>query len=161
MVKAVTEISADVDARNMARLAAVQALYQMEHAGTGLESVIREYKDHRLGGEMDGSMLRHADEAFFEDILRGTVDLQHKIDNFINRLLREGWSLKRLDATVRAILRCGVFELIRRADVPFPTIIDQYTDIAASFFDEGTDEANLVNALLDKAASEVRVDEAL
>ncbi|WP_372340434.1 transcription antitermination factor NusB [Parvularcula sp. IMCC14364] len=145
----------------MARLAAVQALYQMEHAGSGLEGVIREYRDHRLGGELDGAMLRDADAEFFEDMLRGTVELQHKIDNFINRLLREGWSLKRLDATVRSILRCGVYELIRRADVPYRSIIDQYTDIAVSFFEEGSDEAGLVNALLDKASSEVRTEDDL
>ena len=39
--------------RSAARLAAVQALYQMETAGQGVEATIREFTDHRLGGEIE------------------------------------------------------------------------------------------------------------
>mgnify|MGYP000628057542 CR=1 FL=1 len=148
-----------MDGRSLARLAAVQALYQMEHAGIGIEAVLREFRDHRLGGELDGEAIRHADEAYFEDLVRGVLTLQGKIDPFIARHLREGWSLKRIDATARAILRCGVYELIKRADVPGKVIIDQSVDLANAFFDEGSDEASFINAVLDKAGRDVRPDE--
>ncbi len=147
------------DQRSLARLAAVQALYQMEHSGKGVKAVIREFEDHRLGGELEGEAIRQADDAFFADIVDGVVEVQEKIDPFIERSLRKGWTLKRLDATARAILRAGIFELIRRPDVPYRVVIDEYVELANNFFDEGTTEASFINGVLDSAAKDVRSDE--
>ncbi|MEE9328914.1 MAG: transcription antitermination factor NusB, partial [Parvularculaceae bacterium] len=68
-------------------------------------------------------------------------------------------TLKRLDATARAILRAGIFELIRRPDVPYRVVIDEYVELANNFFDEGTTEASFINGVLDSAAKDVRSDE--
>ncbi len=148
-----------MDARRMARLAAVQALYQMEHSGTGVKQIIREFEDHRLGTELDGAAIREADADFFADLVQGVVDIQVKIDPFIECHLSEGWTLKRLDATARAILRSGIYELLRRVDVPYKVVIDEYVDIATSFFEAGTSEPGFVNGVLDACAAEVRADE--
>ncbi|MBB4657702.1 transcription antitermination factor NusB [Parvularcula dongshanensis] len=147
------------DARTLARLAAVQALYQMEHSGQGVDGVIREYQEHRLGGELDGQAIRDADDEFFSELVRGVVETQRRIDPYIQRRLREGWTLKRLDAIARAILRCGVFELVRRPDVPAGATVSEYVEIAASFFGEGETETKFVNGVLDGAAKDVRADE--
>lgn len=144
-------------ARSAARLAAVQALYQMESAGQGVETVIREFLDHRLGGDVEGESLHPADAAFFSDILRGAVETQSRLDPYLQRQLAEGWRLSRLDATARAILRAGLYELIRRVDVPFKVVINEYMDIANAFF-EG-DEPRFINAVLDAASKEARSDE--
>ncbi|MEO1309531.1 MAG: transcription antitermination factor NusB [Pseudomonadota bacterium] len=144
-------------ARTAARLAAVQALYQMETGGGGVDATVREFRAHRLGTELDGDAIIEADAAFFEDVLRGVVEMQLKIDPYIERRLSKGWTLSRLDATARAILRCGVFELVRRADVPAKAIIDEYVELAHDFF-EG-DEPRFVNGVLDAAAKDVRADE--
>ena len=144
-------------ARSAARLAAVQALYQMESRGQGVETVIREFIEHRLGGELEGEKLHDADAAFFTDILRGTVESQSSLDRYLERRLAAGWSLKRIDAIARAILRAGLFEMVRRADVPFRVIIDEYLDIANAFF-EG-DEPGFINGVLDRAARDARNDE--
>ena len=144
-------------ARSAARLAAVQALYQMETGGGGVETTVREFRDHRLGTELDGDAIVEGDASFFEDIVRGVVEIQDKIDPYIERRLSKGWTLKRLDATARAILRCGLFELVRRADVPARTVIDEYVELAHDFFDE--DEAGFVNGVLDAAAKDVRASE--
>ncbi len=143
--------------RSAARLAAVQALYQMEAGGQGVEATIREFKDFRLGGEIEGEKLQAADAAFFADILRGAVETQGKLDPYLQRQLAEGWRLARLDATARAILRAGLYELIRRPDVPFKVVINEYLDIARAFFDG--DEPGFINAVLDAAAKEARSDE--
>ncbi|WP_229714529.1 transcription antitermination factor NusB [Aquisalinus luteolus] len=148
-----------MDGRSLARLGAVQALYQMEHSGIGVNGVIREFQNYRLGGELDGEAIRDADPDYFEDLVRGVLELQGKVDPFINKHLSKGWTLKRLDATARAILRCAVYELIRRSDVPARVVIDQSVDLANAFFDEGSDEASFINAVLDKAGHEVRPDE--
>lgn len=145
--------------RSVARLAAVQALYQMEVSAIGVEAVIREFTDHRFdrdleGGEGEDATLAEADEAFFAELVRGVVAEQKKVDAAVVKRLAEGWRLERLDATVRAILRAGAYELIHRADVPTEVAIDEYVDVAKSFF-EGT-EPGFVNGALDGVARDVR-----
>jgi N utilization substance protein B len=150
-------MAASHQARSVARLAAVQALYQMEVSGTGVEAVVREFSDHRfdraIGGE-DGEALAAADEAFFAELVRGVVAEQRRIDPSIAQRLAQGWRLERLDATVRAILRAGAFELAHRPDVPVEVVINEYVDLARSFF-EGP-EPGFVNAALDGLARDVR-----
>nr|WP_198912377.1 transcription antitermination factor NusB [Parvularcula mediterranea] len=143
----------------MARLGAVQALYQMEHSGQGVDATVREFQNYRLGGELEGEAIREADDEFFEDLVRGVIDAQKPIDPLINRNLREGWKLSRLDATARAILRCGGYELVRRADIPAPVVIDEYVEIAKDFFGEGEQEPSFINAVLEACGREARADE--
>ncbi|GJL92289.1 transcription antitermination factor NusB [Hyphococcus sp.] len=143
--------------RSAARLAAVQALYQMESAGQGVEATIREFKEFRLGQDVEGQTLQAADASFFADILRGAVETQSRLDPYLTRQLAAGWRLSRLDATVRAILRAGLYEMIRRPDVPYKVVINEYVDVARAFF-EG-DEPGFINAVLDAAAKEARNDE--
>lgn len=141
-------------ARSVARLAAVQALYQMETAGAGAEAVIREFCDHRFNRDIEGVRLAHADEAFFGALVRGVVAEQDAVDAAVRRRLASGWRLDRLDATARSILRAGAYELIRRRDVPAEVAIDEYVEIAKSFF-EGP-EPGFINAALDAIARDER-----
>ena len=140
--------------RGTARLAAVQALYQMDIVGTGLLEIAAEYEAYRLGKEVDGTVYREADAQWFRAILSGVVEHQKEIDPVIGQSLTEDWPLSRLDSTLRAILRAGVYELTRRADVPVAVIVSEYVDIAKAFYDE--DEPKLVNAVLDRVARRVR-----
>lgn len=147
--------SAERRARTVARLAAVQALYQMELAGTGVEAVIQEFLDHRFESDLDGEPLAEADHVYFAEIMRGVVDGQAEVDHAVTKRLAAGWRLERLDATVRAMLRAGAFELMRRPDVPVEIVIDEYVELAKAFFPEPT-EAKFVNAALDGVARDVR-----
>jgi len=144
--------------RSVARLAAVQALYQMEVSSIGVEHVIREFTEHRfdraLEGDGEGAPLASADEGFFAELVRGVVAEQRKVDAAIVKRLAENWRLERLDATVRAILRAGAYELGHRPDVPTEVVIDEYVEVAKSFF-EGT-EPGFVNGALDAVARDVR-----
>jgi N utilization substance protein B len=141
-------------ARSVARLAAVQALYQMETGGAGAETVIREFSDHRFDRDLDGAQLARADEAFFGDLVRGVVADQAAIDKAIGRRLASGWRLERIDATARSILRVGAYELMRRGDTPVEVAIDEYVEIAKSFF-EGP-EPGFINAALDAIGRDER-----
>lgn len=144
-------------ARSVARLAAVQALYQMEVSGVGVEAVIREFTEHRFDRGIEGeesATLASADEAFFAELVRGVVGSQREIDAAVVKRLATGWRLDRLDATVRAILRAGAFELAHRSDVPVEVVIDEYVELAKSFF-EGP-ESGFVNGALDGVARDVR-----
>ncbi len=136
--------------RAVARLAAVQALYQLETTGAGVEDVIREFRDHRFEQDVDGQRFAPGDETFFADLARGVVEAQDQIDLAIRAKLAAGWKMTRLDATARAALRCGVFELLHRPDVPREVVIDEYVEIAKSFFDGP--EAGFINGVLDAVA---------
>lgn len=140
--------------RGAARLAAVQALYQMDVAGSGLLETTAEYEAFRLGKEVDGALYREADPQWFRAILSGVVEKQRTIDPTIRQALTEDWPLSRLDSTLRAILRAGVYELMRRQDVPVPVIVSEYVDIAKAFYED--EEPKLVNAVLDRVARKVR-----
>ena len=147
-------MAAKPQARSVARLAAIQALYQMEAASTGVETVVAEFTDHRFERDIEGVPLAAADEAFFAEIVRGIVTEQADVDRAIAKRLATGWKLERIDATLRAILRAGSYELMHRPDVPVEVVIDEYLEITKSFF-EGP-EPGFVNAALDAIARDVR-----
>lgn len=147
-------MAAKSQARSVARLAAVQALYQMETSNAGVETVVREFTDHRFDRDLDGESLAAADEAFFAEVVRGAVAEQGPIDRAIARRLASGWKLERIDTTLRAILRSGAFELMRRPDVPVEVVIDEYLEITKSFFDGP--EVGFVNGALDAIARDER-----
>ncbi len=134
--------------RSAARLAAVQALYQMDVSGTQVHEVITEFSNARL--METGEELSDPDHQFFAELLRGIVARQKQIDPPIQNALRSDWPLTRIDSTLRAILRAGTYELMFREDVPFKAIISEYMDIAHAFFDDS--EAGMVNGVLDTLA---------
>src|SRR3990167_3114652 len=146
-----------MQARTNSRLAAVQALYQMEAGGAGVESVILEFRTHRLGGDIDGRLLHEADEDYFVDLLRGVVRLQAKIDPQIEKRLAKSWTLARLDSTARAILRAAAYELIHREITPARAIINEYLELANAFLGAGA--PRFINAVLDAMARDIRADE--
>lgn len=140
--------------RGAARLAAVQALYQMDIAATSLADILAEYESHWLGGEVEGSQYLPAEAAFFRDIVTGTVREQRKLDPLIDAALSAGWPLKRVEALLRAVLRAGAFELDQRSDIPARVIVSEYVDVANAFVDR--DETGMINAVLDTLARQLR-----
>jgi N utilization substance protein B len=143
--------------RGAARLGAVQALYQMDVGGVTLPAVVAEFEAHRLGQELEGAQLRPADVAFFRLLVSGVVERQRQIDPIIHATLPPTWPLPRIDFTLRAILRCGVFELLERRDIPSRVVINEYVDVTRAFFE--ADEPGLVNGVLDAVAHNVRPED--
>ena len=140
--------------RSAARLAAVQALYQMEMEGTPLAKLLHEFHEHRLGATIEDETYAEAEAEFFDDLVAGADARRVEIDALISERLAEGWSLERLDRPMRAILRAGAYELIARPDVPVATVITEYVDVAHAFFDKR--ETGFVNGLLDAIAKSAR-----
>ncbi len=157
--------------RSAARLAAVQALYQMDVAGTDLNDVLREFESNYFKGAASGEGAggtpaekappaterpdaAKPDHKFLTEILNGVLAQQGEIDPIIDEQLREGWRLNRLDSILRAILRSGTYELKECRHVPVAVIIDEYLNIAHAFFEQ--DEPKVVNGVLDKLARRLR-----
>ncbi len=129
----------------------------METSGAGVEKTIADFRGHWIGADIDGDRFADADAGFFDDIVRGVVRVQMKIDPAIERRLASKWTLARLDATARAILRAGAYELVEHPSTPAGVILDEYVEIAGSFF--GDAERKFVNAALDGVARDCRPDE--
>jgi N utilization substance protein B len=140
--------------RSVARLAAVQALYQIDLSGAEPESVIGEFLKHRLGREIDGERYGKADPMLFADVVRGAIERQAELDRALSETLTPEWPLERLETVLRAILRAGAYELLVRGDVPARVIISEYLDVAHAFF--AGKEPGLVNGVLDKLARVLR-----
>ena len=145
------------DLRSAARLAAVQALYQMDLAGKPVGDVIAEHQAHWIGREIDGIAIPDAEASFFRAIVEGVVKDQMAIDRAVDEALAKGWPLTRIEAVLRAILRAGVYELKNRHDVPLRVIISEYMRVTDSFYNE--QEPALVNAVLDSIARDLRAGE--
>jgi N utilization substance protein B len=143
--------------RSAARLAAVQALYQMDMTGIDITDVLSEFEAHRLGQEVEGNQYCAAEPEFFRDLVEGVVQEQRRLDPRIDQQLAQGWRLTRVDSILRAVLRSGAYELLVREDVPARVVINEYVDIAHAFF--GDEEPKVVNGILDRLAREVRTDE--
>lgn len=143
--------------RGVARLAAVQALYQLEITRAPVSDVIAEFELFRLKQEIEGAHWRDIDFSWFRQIVAGVVADQREIDPKVNAALAADWPLKRVDATLRAILRSGVYELLRRLDVPARVVITEYVEVAKAFFEE--DEPRIVNGVLDRIGRELRPSE--
>ena len=143
--------------RSAARLAAVQALYQMDVAGKSLPDATAEFEAFWIGREVEGVSFQPAENAFFRDILAGVIREQRLIDGKIDEALSAGWPLRRIEAVLRAILRAGAYELLFRKDVPARVAISEYVDVAHGFY--GDDEPGMVNAVLDAVGREPRPGE--
>jgi len=143
--------------RSAARLAAVQALYQMDVSGKGVIDALAEFEAFWIGREVEGITFKPAENEFFRDLLGGVVREQRQIDGKVDAALTAGWPLKRIEAVLRAILRAGTYELLFRKDVPVRVVISEYVEVAHSFYSE--DEPGLVNAVLDTIARDVRGNE--
>ena len=143
--------------RSVARLAAVQALYQIEFGGGKAEEVIDDFVNHRLGNEIDGDRYGEADADFFRSLVRGGAGRQEELDALLKGSLSRDREPSRLDGILRALLRAAAFELLARKDVPGRVVINEYLDVANAFF--GGPEPRLVNGVLDNLARHLRPQE--
>lgn len=143
--------------RANARLAAVQALYQMDLSGKGINEILAEFETFWIGREVEGDEYKPAEIEFFRDILNGVLANQVDIDRDVDTTLQQGWPLRRVEAVMRAVLRAGCYELKKRKDVPARVVITEYVDVAAAFL--ARDEVGMINAVLDALAHKARTAE--
>lgn len=140
------------EAKRAARLCAVQALYQMDIATSDLDTTIEQFREHQFNNDV--SDFKEVDGDYFEFIVRGVFDHQSRIDKIIDEHLSVKWRLSRLDSTLRALLRCGVQELLHTPDITSAILIKQYVDMAHAFFADA--EGGMANAVLDKIAKDLQ-----
>jgi N utilization substance protein B len=148
--------------RRAARVAAVQALYQIELNSAEPREVVIEFMEHRLDELFEPLDLAvpspEVDREWFALVVFGTWAMRERLDPRIDEALAEGWSLQRCGYLLRACLRAGAFELAERPDVPVKVVINEYVELAHLFFNGS--EPGFVNAVLDRLAPRLRAGEA-
>lgn len=145
----------EIAARRAARLAAVQALYQMEVSGATTADVLRDFSAGKLPRETEATFSEsEGDLALFQVLVEKAVERQATLDRAIARHLSKGWRLERIDAVARAILRAGAAELEQRHDIPKAVVLDEYVELSKSFFDGP--EPGFINAALEACAHDLR-----
>jgi N utilization substance protein B len=145
-------------ALSSARLAAVQAIYQMEMTGVSADTVVMEFIQHRGGAELGEE--EHAvapDRVLFAELVRGVAAEREALDRAVASLLVAEWPLERIEKVMAAILRAGAFELMHRPTVPARVVINEYVDVAHAFF--AGKEPGMVNGVLDRLARILRETE--
>ncbi len=144
--------------RSLARLAAVQGLYQLEMSeGTNAAKVAEEFLRHRLNDEVDGLDISEADRELMTLLIKGTAAEQDRLDDMLAAVLTEDWPVERLQTLLKVLLRTAVYELSERLETPVKVVISEYMDLAHSFFSEK--EPSLVNGVLDRVAHSLRPEE--
>lgn len=141
-------------ARSVARLAAVQALYQQDMEDTPLAKLLHEFHEHRIGATIEDATYAEADLDLFNDIVKGVDARGAEIDALISAELSSGWSLERLDRLVRQVMRAGSYELLARRDIPIGSVINEYLDVAEAFY--GNKEKSFINGVLHSVAKVAR-----
>lgn len=141
--------------RTVARLAAVQAIYQMVMTGDCPEKIVQEFILFRLPMLEEYLKLGVPDKKLFEILARGTAKKIDWLDELIASSLFEEASADRLENTLQAILRVGVFELKGSLKTPTAVVISEYVDVTHAFYEGKT--AGLVNGILDKLAQNANV----
>jgi N utilization substance protein B len=136
------------------RLAAVQALYQIDITGAGPEEVLREFWNNRWSNADRRVELPLPNSRMLEDLVLGVSDQRSAMDTALQRALAGGHRVDRLEILLRAVLRAGAYELKAVATVPSNVVINEYVDLAHAFF--AGKEPALVNAVLDRLAGEFR-----
>lgn len=140
--------------RSVARLYAVQALFQMEQSGQTVEQVCKEFEDHRFGAVYEGEEMAEGDRDLFRELVDRAVDNQAKIDQLTDRALVAKWPIARIDPTLRALFRAAGAELFAGSSPP-KVVIVEFVQVAEAFF-EGGKEPKFTNAVLDHMAREAQ-----
>jgi N utilization substance protein B len=146
-----------IDPRRGARLAAVQALYQVALTNADPTVVISEFIRHRLGKAIEEGGVPDSDPQLFADLVRGATAISDELDDMIAAVLDPDWSVERLELLLLAVLRAGAYEISARPDLPVRVAISEYVSISAAFL--GDRETGLVNGILDRIARSLRPDE--
>lgn len=153
--------------RASARIAAVQALYEMDMTDAPADPILNEFMSERWrrAGQEDTDTgdgeaiadLPPFDHDLLSDIVNGVAGNTAVLDQHIGGALSDNWTVERLEVLIRSVLRAGTYELLHKIDVPVRVVINEYMGVAHSFF-SGTEPA-LINAVLDKLAHELRTHE--
>ncbi len=157
-------VSDKIRQKSGARLAAVQAVYMSVFGELGVDEVIKDFTDGKVGRFVIDEDIRHNEEllevspidtAYFSDLVKGVFAKKEVLEKSLRLYLNEKCSYDKMDGTMQALLLCAVYELTTNLSTDTKVLIQEYVDLAYAFFNKN--EPKMINALLDQIAHSVRV----
>ncbi|MFA4994575.1 MAG: transcription antitermination factor NusB [Bdellovibrionales bacterium] len=140
--------------RRLARLAAVQGLYQIALSAEPAETLICRFCDDPSVLLQEEQTIVAIDGELFGAIVAGVHKNQSDLDGMIAGALDPRFSTDRLELLLKIILRAGAFELLHRPETPEGVIVNDYVDVGHGFFN--AKEPGLINGILDRLAKKLR-----
>ena len=140
--------------RRAARLAAVQAVYEIALSDADADAILDNFLKQRWPRSGANDSLPPPDLRLLTAMLKGVVAATADLDREIDAILANRRGAERIEVLLRAILRVGAFELMTMDSVPTKVILNEYINLAHAFFTGG--EPALVNAVLDRLALRYR-----
>lgn len=145
-----------------ARLMAVQAVYAQAQSNEDWNKLISRFLLEEVGGtviegqgkEQKYIDLEPADKELFASLVQYVRDNQENLAETVKASLSEHLKKAELDAVLTALLKVGVAEFFVNPNLDAPIIINEYVDLARSFY-EGA-EVKITNAVMDKVAKVLR-----
>ncbi len=154
-----------INSKTISRIAAIQVLYQIveddESQDTDLllQRVKEYYKDTELLEDLEVSNKKikiKLNQSFFEELCHITITNLAKVDEMIKTHLLPEWNFENLHINLKAIVRCGVAELMFFDKIPPKVTINEYTNIASDMLK--SQEVGFVNSILDTINKETSKD---
>lgn len=131
--------------RRLARVKAVQALFQVEMSGTD--------KDEAINNVLDEN---EENDTFLNILVTGTLEYLKDIDEiFTNHLLN--WKLERVSNVDRTVIRIAIYEMKYVTEIPINVSLNEAIDIAKGF--GGDESGRFVNGVLSKVADTLKIEE--
>jgi N utilization substance protein B len=137
-----------LSARSKARKRALDILFQADVRGEDLPAILAA-EAKRAANEP----AREASWLYAREIVDGVIDNRDAIDEQITTFAKD-WSLARMPAVDRAVLRLGTFELLAAPHVPTAVVLSEWVTLAGDY--STTDSSRFVNGVLSRIAEEVR-----
>jgi transcription antitermination protein NusB len=133
-----------MSARSKARKRALDILFQADVRGEDLPSILAA-EAKRAASEP----AREASWLYAREIVDGVIDNRDAIDEQITTFAKD-WSLARMPAVDRAVLRLGVWEILYNDEVPAAVAIDEAVELAKEFSTD--DSGSFVHGVLGRIA---------
>lgn len=130
--------------RRKARRFALQAIYQWQLTGHGVNVIANEFANE--------PGMEKADTEYFQDLLQGVIAEHAMLDQHLQPLLDR--PVPELDPIELAILRMGAYELAQHVEIPYRVVINEAVELAKAF--GAADGHKYINGVLDRVAKKIR-----
>jgi transcription antitermination protein NusB len=134
-------------ARSQARRCAMQALYQWQLTEQSFSEILAQF--------LERDEYKTADSAYFHELLSGSIEHHQVLSSKLSEFADRPWI--QMDPIERAVLLLGMYELMHRLDVPYRVVVNEAVELTKQF--GATDGYKYINALLDRAARDIRSNE--
>lgn len=146
-----------INKKSIARIAAVQAIYQnilqnIDDMDDIMQNVLSFYQNNNSTTDLPENLKISLSISHFKMLVKSVFENINKLDEIIDNHLTNDKDPAHMPILLRALLRVSICELLFCPTTPAKVVINEYTDIANDMLNEH--EIGFVNSILDKIAQE-------